>query len=632
NPYLARMKVWLVFLISVTAFVARAQSAWPGENWQNSVNLTSLDPLLTANLSGAYWNEQTRRLWVCVNNPGTVFCLRKKEGANSWVIDSISGVPCRYSVGGDVESICQANEGDSTFYVTEESTSTISRFKVKANGQIQLLLTFTTTPHLPAYVNGLGAEGLAFVPDFWLIRNGFVKSNGELYTGSSAMGGLFFVAHQNGGQLYAFDLLPATGGVVFIGAYKTARTESSGLEFDRSTGHMFIWHNIGNNFIEVTDLRSSPSGTGRQIRKQVEFTGPKVGNLEGIAFTPACSNQNWYFATDDANANGAALMWFRQFKPCVPVLSFDLSDTLQCVGDSVRFTNLSCGDCSSALYSWNFGLNAQPPTASGPGPHHVVYSGTGLKTVSLFFQGGIRDTLIRKSVLRVVQEPKPFVALSDSTPCVGDTIIATSTPAAHYHWPSGDTTVSVKLTANQFAEVQTEGTAGCKAVSDSVAVFFHPLPEVLASVADSTLCADDGPQPLIGSPPGGNWTGTGVSDSLFYPSQAGEGLYEPEYEFVDSTGCHNADRVPVVVTVCTGVHPKTNHQTEIGFHYDPVLQELVTGETTGDWILTDLLGKRKNHLLRQIGQGRYDASMIPSGLYVVKERGKATGLLVLVWR
>jgi len=119
---------------------------------------------------------------------------------------------------------------------------------------------------------------------------------------------------------------------------------------------------------------------------------------------------------------------------------------------------------------------------------------------------------------------------------------------------------------------------------------------------------------------------------LFYPSQAGEGLYEPEYEFVDSTGCHNADRVPVLVTVCTGIGPKTNHQTEIGFHYDPVLQQLVTGETTGDWILTDLLGKKKNHLLRQIGQGRYDASMIPSGLYVVKERGKATGLLVLVWR
>lgn len=626
------MKVWLFLLISLISFAVKAQSSWPGETWQNSVNLTSLDPLFTANLSGSYWNEQTHRLWVCVNNPGTVFCLRKKDGADAWLIDSIGGVPCRYSVGGDVESVCQANESDSTFYVTEESTSTISRFKVKANGQFQLLRTFNTTPFMPAYINGLGAEGLAFVPDFWLLRIGFTKATGELYTGNSAMGGLFFVAHQNGGQLYAFDLSPATGAVVFIGAYKTGRTESSGLEFDRSTGHLFVWHNIGSNYIEVTDLRSSPSGTGRQIRKQVEFTGPKTGNLEGIAFTPACSNQNWYFATDDANANGAALMWFRQFKPCVPLLSFDVSDTVQCVGDTVRFLNSSCGDCPSALYSWNFGLNAQPPTASGPGPHKVVYSDTGRKSVSLFFQGGIRDTLIRTSVLRIVLEPKPFISLSDSTPCAGDTIIASSTPAAHYVWPSGGTTVSIQLTGSQILNVWTEGTAGCQAVSDSFAVYFRPLPEVLASLADSTLCAEDGPQRLFGLPKGGGWSGTGVADTLFYPSLAGEGFFEPEYGFVDSAGCQNSDRVPVEVTVCTSVGNQASQLSAIPFFYDPVLQQLVTLETTEDWILTDLLGIAQKYHMRGMGNGRYDASMLPSGLYVVKPKTNTPGLFVLVWR
>ena len=625
------MKVWLAFLISFTSLFAEAQSAWPGETWQNSVNLTSLDPLFSANLSGSYWNEQTQRLWVCVNNPGTVFCLRKKDGADSWLIDSISGVPCRYSIGGDVESVCQANEGDSTVYVTEEGTSTIKRYKVKSNGQFQLIRTFNTAPFLPAYVNGLGAEGLAFVPDFWLVRNGFVKSNGQLYSGGSALGGLFFVAHQNGGQLYAFDLSPSTGGVTFIGAYKTARTESSGLEFDRSTGHMFIWHNIGNNFIEVTDLRSSPSGAGRQIRKQVEFNGPKAGNLEGIAFTPSCSNQNWYFATDDANANGAALMWFRQFKPCVPLLWFDVSDTIQCLGDTVRFVNTSCGDCPSALYSWNFGQGANPPTATGPGPHKVVYSGTGYKTASLFFQGGIRDTLIRTSVLHVVQEPKPFISLSDSTPCAGDTIVATCSPAAHYHWPSGDTTASVSITFNQILRVLTEGPTGCKAVSDSIVILFRPLPAVSASFPDSLLLSNDPPRLLQGLPVGGVWSGPGVTGIYFDPSVVDPGVFELEYVYTDSAGCQNSDTVSGYVTLCIRVSEKILGQAG-RFRYDPVLQELVTGETTGDWILTDLMGTRQNHLLRQIGEGRYDASMLPSGLYVVKEKTEPAGLLVLVWR
>jgi PKD repeat protein len=625
------MKGWLFMLISLVSLVAEAQSAWPGETWQNSTNLTSIDPFFSANLSGSYWNEQTQRLWVCVNNPGTVFCLRKKDGANNWLIDSISGVPCRYSIGGDVESVCHANEGDSTFYVAEEASSSIKRYKVSSNGQFQLLRTFDTSPFMPSYVNGLGPEGLAFVPDFWLIRNGFVKSNGQLYAGGSAMGGLFFVAHQNGGHIYAFDFLPSTGGVVFIGDYKTARTESSGLEFDRSTGHLFIWHNIGVNYIEVTDLRSSVSGTGRQIRKQVEFNGPKSGNLEGIAFTPACSNQNWYFATDDANANGDALMWFRQFKPCVPLLSFDVSDTALCVDDTVRFMNTSCGDCPSALYSWNFGQNAQPQTAIGRGPHKVIYSEPGLKTVSLFFQGGIKDTLIRNSVLHVIKEPKPSITLSDSTPCAGDTIVATSSTAVHYYWSSGDTTTSIVITNNQPLRVQTEGQTGCRAVSDSLAVLFRPLPVVLASMADTILFENDLPLSLHGLPTGGSWLGTGITGGLFYPTESGLGVFELEYVFTDSVGCRNSDRVTVQVTLCINVNKRTLRMAS-RFRYDPVLQELVTRETTGGWILTDLTGRTQNHHLRQIGPDRFDASLLPSGLYVAKEKTEAAGWLVLVWR
>src|SRR5690606_21492165 len=36
-----------------------------------------------------------------------------------------------------------------------------------------------------------------------------------------------------------------------------------------------------------------------------------------------------------------------------------------------------------AIYTWNFGSNATPATATGYGPHFVSYTTTGLKTVTL---------------------------------------------------------------------------------------------------------------------------------------------------------------------------------------------------------------------------------------------------------
>jgi hypothetical protein len=123
------------------------------------------------------------------------------------------------------------------------------------------------------------------------------------------------VAHQNGGRVYAFDLGPAAGNARFVGAYRTSRGESSGLEFDRSTGLLHVWHNTGPNFLEVTRLSSRVDGRERRLETVVEFAGPKGGNLEGIAIAPTAGKDPWCLIVDDDNQDGAALMWFRQFRP-----------------------------------------------------------------------------------------------------------------------------------------------------------------------------------------------------------------------------------------------------------------------------------------------------------------------------
>jgi len=125
-----------------------------------------------------------------------------------------------------------------------------------------------------------------------------------------------FIAHQNGGQIYAFDLDANGTALDFVGSYYTSRSESSGLEFDRSTGYLFVWHNIDSNYLEVTNLGSYNRGDDtRQLNRQVQYISPKSGNIEGVALTPAADHENKLFFVDDDNQDGFALMSFDQFEP-----------------------------------------------------------------------------------------------------------------------------------------------------------------------------------------------------------------------------------------------------------------------------------------------------------------------------
>jgi len=322
--------ILVIILLYWSTDHSNSQNPWPGETWQNSVNLTYLASEFQNNLSGAHWNSLTRRLWVCVNGPGSFWAI-KEDLSGGFIIDSTGGNPAKWSYNGDIESICQADYQDTSVFLLDESVGKILEFNVTTGQQTILLHTWNITPYIPAYNGYSGPEGITFVPDFWLKNNGFVDSTGQLYHSQNGMGGLMFVAHQNGGHVYAFDLNRSNDTCTYIGKYLTSHGESSGLEFDRSTGMLYIWHNTGSNYIEITDMTSIAVSELRKFVTQTEFYGPKTGNLEGIAITPTSSGENWYFATDDSNQDGYALMWFSQFIPGISVsLSVHLSAYLEC--------------------------------------------------------------------------------------------------------------------------------------------------------------------------------------------------------------------------------------------------------------------------------------------------------------
>src|SRR5690606_39091409 len=94
------------------------------------------------------------------------------------------------------------------------------------------------------------------IPDQNLAQANFQSTvTGGVYTSQKGAGGLFFIAHQNGGYIWVFDINPeVSDDFAFVGKYKTSRNESCDLAFDASTNLLYVLHNIGANYLQITDL------------------------------------------------------------------------------------------------------------------------------------------------------------------------------------------------------------------------------------------------------------------------------------------------------------------------------------------------------------------------------------------
>jgi len=309
---------------SLVVFVAsaEAQAPWPAEAIGDSNNLTEIEgPGVNdfhSDLSAAVWNPITRTLWLGRNGPGgsnSKLWAVVEDGAGGFQIDSRLGNRGEWTSFGDLEGVTQADFSEDVVFVMIEGEERIKEYDVSVYGTAVLNNDWNTRPHLPRD-GGSGAEGITFVPDSALAAAGFVDQQGDSYTSTGGMGGLMFVGHQNGGAIFVFDLNRATQGFVFVGEYLTGQNDTSGLEFDRSTGLLYVWHDAGIDVLSVSDLSSTPaSGSVRQLNILRAYDGPSSQNNEGIAVYPAgeCGGgeRSFFMTTDDGDDE--ALRWYQQF-------------------------------------------------------------------------------------------------------------------------------------------------------------------------------------------------------------------------------------------------------------------------------------------------------------------------------
>lgn len=306
-----RQAMLVVLLPAIPLNVIHAAEPWPAEPSGAAVRLTGADPEFNAaNMSGASWNPVTRTLWLA-NNSGRFYAM-VEDGAGAFrLATNAAGVKARWAPGGDLESICLVDFDKPLVYLMDEN-GWIREYDVSQYGVVREVRNWDIRRECPE-IHGQGPEGLAFVPNECLERQGFRSPAGGLCIGTNGMGGVMFVGHQDGGYIHVFDLGATNGSYVYIGRYKTGRSETAGLEFDRSSGRLFVWHNTGENYLEITGLASSSDGADRRLLHIAEYAGPRKGNLEGFAVAPADSTNTWCVITDDDNRNGEAVVLYRQF-------------------------------------------------------------------------------------------------------------------------------------------------------------------------------------------------------------------------------------------------------------------------------------------------------------------------------
>jgi len=305
---------WLWVAVALASKSAFAVSPWPAETSTTALKLTPLDAEFTSNMSGAYWNATNRTFWVCCNNPGTFWALRQDAAGNWQITTNDSGTPARWAAGGDLEGICQANDSSTTVYLLDED-GWIRQYSTANYGVVSLTRSWDIRAWCPEASSGEGPEGITFVPDDWLRREGFRDNSGALRSSSNGMGGLMFIGSQIGGYVHVFDLNTNTSTFTYCGSNQTSRAETADLAFDRATGKLYIWHNTGPNYLEVAELNSTLTGGVHRFRTLIEYTGPLSGNIEGFALVSTSETNDWCLMTDDSNANNEGVVLYQQFRP-----------------------------------------------------------------------------------------------------------------------------------------------------------------------------------------------------------------------------------------------------------------------------------------------------------------------------
>ncbi len=242
-------------------------------------------------------------------------------------------------------------------------------FKAPATGTITYtaFYTATTLPNAPYQGTVAQIPGIIEAENYDVGPSAFLDKNGGGDTAYRAGDGVGTEACNEGGFNLAYvakdEWLKYTAKVNTTGNYTINLRVSS--PYNTRKLHLEV------DGVNATGTVNIPNTGGFQAWQTVA--------IPNIALTQGVHVITLYFEENDTNVN--KMEFVLTGNTAAPIADFEFTPQMGCVNTATTFTSVSVGTVDT--YAWNFGTGAQPATATGIGPHSVIFSTEGTKEVSL---------------------------------------------------------------------------------------------------------------------------------------------------------------------------------------------------------------------------------------------------------
>ena len=358
--------------------------------------------------------------------------------------------------------------------------------------------------------------------------------------------------------------------------YEGVYSAQSGDIGDNQTSSLFVSYEVYSPEDISFWLRVSSEGNYDYLRFFVDniemgsWAGEVAWQQATFSVTAGFHTFKWEYDKDYSVSTGADACWIDliSFPPAEIEALFIADTTIICENDVVFFTDLSIGPITE--WSWTF-EGGDPLTSTEQNPV-VEYPNEGIWDVLLEVTDGVETSqlfydnyITVGSVPGIAPTPTGITFLCASW---GNTTYNTTgmSGVTSYDWilepqeagtvSGGGTNVTI-LWDEEFlgeATLQVAGINYC-----GIGVYSNPLtitrylPEVTL-IVPSFVSISTAPFELTGgSPTGGEYTGTGVSNGMFDPAAAGLGTHIITYTYTDLNLCTNSADDDITVTEFTGV-------------------------------------------------------------------------------
>jgi len=371
--------------------------------------------------------------------------------------------------------------------------------------------TATLNGGLPSY-NGSDFTVQNLFPGYAFLSNTTVGNGGTVtITGLSV------------GDFWSFDVSDTNGCSTTVSGYLTADASFSysSLDFCQS------------------DSSASPTITGTINGL---FSGPpevvidSVGVIDLINSTPGGPYTITYSVSNTGCSDQSSFDITINENPTIVVANIEV-----CAGDMVTLSG-----SGAQTYTWTGGIQDGVPFVPDS---TAIYTVTGTNTATGC--SGTEDVLVTVNSL-----PSAPIITAGGSPifCSGDTIVLTSSYPTSNVWSTGETTQGITATTTGLYYVTYTDINGCSSTSDTLNINVFSLPTVTIGSLPP-MCTYNSPHTLVeGTPTGGIYLGSGVTNDQFDPSVAGVGTHTITYKYTDANSCTNTATSEITVDLCLSVN------------------------------------------------------------------------------